>query len=197
MNNRGGFGGGLASFLGGIFNDYEAPFREGGEAARPWWDKSANEWDPYSQFGQRGIGKYEDWLNGMQNPGDFINKAMGQYQESPWARFSKDQAMRAGMNAASAGGTLGSTPFANEMAQQAAGISSQDMQQWLDRVLGVNTQYGQGWQNAINGGMNAAGGRSNIFQNRANMEGGIAGGEAAARNQRWNDIFGGAGQMFF
>jgi len=189
------FGAGLGSFLGGLFNDYEAPYDEAGEAARPWYDRAAGEFEPYSQFGQRGMGKFEDWMNGMKDPSGFINNLMNNYQESPWSRFSKDQAMRGGMNAASAAGTIGSTPFSNEMAQQSAGISSQDMQNWLSQVLGINSQYGQGWQNAINTGANAAGGRANIFNNRGEMEAGIAGNKAAGRNQRWNDIFGGIGNM--
>lgn len=189
------FGAGLGSLLGGLFNDYEAPFEEAGKAARPWFDRAANEFEPYSQFGQRGMGRFEDWLSGMKDPTSFINNLMGKYQESPWSRFSKDQAMRASTNAASASGTIGSTPFANEVAQNAAGISSQDMQNWLAQVLGINSQYGQGWQNAINTGTNANAGRANIFSNRGNMEGYLAGGKAGARNNRWNDIFGGLGNI--
>jgi len=188
--------GGLGSVLGGIFNDPRHAYAEGQRAYDPWMDRAAGAYNPFYQGGIEGMGKYKDWLNGMSNPQDFINNIMGGYQESPWARYQQQQAERAGTNAASASGLIGSTPWAQQMQQNAAGISSQDMQQWLANVLGINTQYGQGQQNLMNQGFNAAQGMGNIFGQRARDAAQMAYGKERAGDERSGNIIGGLLQMF-
>jgi hypothetical protein len=190
------FGGGLSSFLGGIFNDPRKAYAEGQRAYDPWSDKAAGVFNPFYQEGQKGIGKYEDWLGRMENPQDFINNLMGGYKESPYAKYLQDYATRAGTNAASASGLIGSTPFMQAAQENAAGIASKDMQDWLGRVLGINSEYGRGWGNIMNQGFNAAQGMSNVFGNRARDEAEMAYGKEAASQSRGNNIISGLLQMF-
>ena len=88
---------------------------------------------------------------------------MGQYQQSPWARYQQQQAMRMANNMGSATGLTGSTPLQLQAQQNAANISSQDMNNWLQNVLGINTQYGQGQQNLMAGGQGAANALTSLY----------------------------------
>lgn len=190
------FGGGLASFLGNMFNDPRKPYAEAQRSYGPWADKAAGVYNPFYQEGQKGMGKFEDWLNGMKDPSGFINNLMGGYKESPYAKYMQDYATRAGTNAASASGLSGSTPFMQASQENAAGIASKDMQDWLGRVLGINTQLGQGWGDIMHQGFNAAQGMGNIFGNRARDEAELGYGKEAAGQSRGNGIIGGLLHMF-
>jgi len=183
--NAGQFGQGLAGLFGGLFGDSAGPYHEYSD----WLQKAQNAQNPFYNAGVGALGNYQDWLKGMQNPTDFINNMMKNYTQSPFAKYQQDQSIRAGQNAASASGLTGSTPFAQQLQQNAQNISSQDMNTWLQNVLGVNRQYGQGEQNLITGGQGAANQLANIFGQR----GEAAYGARAGENQDfWNILGGGA-----
>jgi len=198
-------GGGIMQFLGGLFGHSDDPYKEAQKAYQQYFNQATNAQQPYTEAGQNALGKYQNWLQGQQNPSDFINNLMNQYQESPWAKYSQQQSIRAGQNAASAGGLsngmggagLGSTPFAQQLQQNAQGISSQDMQNWLGNVLGINTNYGQGLQNLIGGGQNAANSLSNLYNTGGENMAGFAYGKQAGQNQDFSNILGGLGHLFF
>ena len=119
---------------------------------------------------------------------------MGQYQESPYAQYLQKQSMRAGTNAASASGLTGSTPFAQQLQQNAGNIANQDQNQWLQNVLGINTQYGQGQNNLINSGQNSANTLSSLYNQMGQNMGEAAYGKQAGKQQDfWNTIAGGLG----
>src|SRR5665213_800508 len=127
----GGSGGGfnpemmssLMQMFGGMFGDSGKPYQDAMDQYKEWGDKAQNAQNPFLQAGQGAIGDYQKWLQGQQDPSGFINKMMGQYQESPWAKYQQQQSMRAGTNAASANGLAGSTPFAQQMQQNSQNIS--------------------------------------------------------------------------
>jgi hypothetical protein len=186
------FGGGLGGLLGGLFGDSGAPYDAAMDQYQKYAKKAESYQNPFFNAGVGAIPDYQKWLQGMSNPSGFINGLMGQYQESPWAKYQQQQSMRAGTNAASASGLTGSTPFAQQMQQNAANISSQDMNQWLQNVLGINTQYGQGQQNLMTGGQNAANALTNMYGNLGQQMGEAAYGKKAGENQDfWNTIGGG------
>lgn len=195
-NAQGNFGQGLSSLFSGIFTDPRRAFGEAQRAYDPWMDRASGALNPFVQEGQKGMGKYEDWLGGMSDAPGFINKMMGGYQESPWAKYMQDYAQRAGTNAASASGMVGSTPFMQASQQNAAGIASQDMDKWLQHALGINTQYGKGWGDIMGQGAQAAGQQANIFGQRAGDEAQMAYGKEAAGQSRTGNIIGGLLKMF-
>jgi hypothetical protein len=183
--NAGQFGQGLAGLFGGLFGDSAGPYHEYSD----WLQKAQNAQNPFYNAGVGALGNYQDWLKGMKNPTDFINNMMKNYQQSPFAKYQQDQSIRAGQNAASASGLTGSTPFAQQLQQNAQNISSQDMNTWLQNVLGVNRQYGQGEQNLITGGQGAANQLSNIFGQQGEA---AYNARAAGNNDFWNALGGGA-----
>jgi hypothetical protein len=150
---------------------------------------------PYATAGQGAIGDYQKWLQGQKDPTAFINNAMNGYQESPWAKYQQQQAMNAGTNFGSANGLSGSTPLMQQMQQNAGGIASEDQNKWLQNVLGINAQYGQGQGNLMQGGQNAANQLTNMYSNMGNKMGEQQYNKYASKgNDFWNSL-GGIGSM--
>jgi hypothetical protein len=184
--NSGMFSSGLGGLFGGLFGNSGKPY----DAYQQWAEKAAQQQQPYTQAGAQGLNNYQEWLNSQKNPTEFINGLMGDYNESPYAQYQQKQSLRAGQNAASASGLSGSTPLMQQLQQNAGNISSQDQNQWLQNVLGINTQYGQGQQNLINGGQNAANSLGNIYNNQGEA---AYGGQAGKQQDFWNTVGGGLG----
>jgi hypothetical protein len=132
----------------------------------------------------------------MSNPSGFINKLMGGYQESPFAKFQQQQGIRAAQNMGSASGLTGSTPLTQFAQQNAQNISSQDMNQWLQNVLGVNAQYGAGLGNLMSGGQGAANNISSLLSQLGVLMGQGAYGQRAGENQDRSNMIGGLLKLF-
>lgn len=184
------FASGLTGILGGLFGNSGAPYNKAMDQYRQWATVAQNTQNPFYNAGTGAIPNYQNWSQSMQDPSSFINNLMGQYQESPHSRYLQQESMRAGQNAASAGGLMGSTPLMNQLQQNSANISSQDMNNWLQTVLGINNQYGQTQQNLMAMGANSANALTNLFGDMGKQMGeGAYGSEAGNQQDRWN--FGG------
>jgi hypothetical protein len=209
MNNwqnpdNGGFGGnnfgsglmsGLGQLFGGMFGNSGKPYDDAEKAYREWAAKAAGAQQPYQNAGVGALGDYQDWLKGQKDPAKFINDQMGKYNESEYAHNLKQQSMNAGQNAASASGLMGSTPMMQQLQQNAGAITSADQDKWLQNVLGINTQYGQGQNNLVNTGQNSANSLSNIYGHMGDQMGQTAYGKQAGKNQDWSNMFGGIGSL--
>ena len=186
---------GLASGLGGLFGLGTDPYENAMKQYEKWGQKAANVQNPYLEAGQGGLFNYQDWLQGMQDPAAFMNNLQGQYQESPYSQYLQRQATLGGQNAASASGLMGSTPMMQQAQSNAANIASGDLNSWLQNVLGINAQYGQGQQNLMQGGQNAANALTNLYGNMGNNMAGAAYGSGALNNQNWANAIGGAANL--
>ncbi len=186
---------GLGGLFGGMFGNTSAPYDREQEEYQKWANKGQQVQQPYSDAGKTALGDYQNWLNGQKDPSGFINQMMGQYKESPYAQNLQRQAMLAGQNAGSANGTLGSTPLMQQMQQNAGNIASADQQNWLSNVLGVNTQYGQGQHNLVQGGQNSANKLTDMYNDMGGRMGQSSyNREASKNNNFWNSL-GGIGSM--
>ena len=187
-------GSGLGGMFGGMFGNSGKPYDKAMDEYKKWADKAAGAQQPYAQAGQGAIKDYQEWLQGQKDPSKFINNLQGQYQASPYSQYLQNQSILGAQNAGSASGMTGSTPMMQQMQQNAAGIASGDMNQWLQNVLGINSQYGQGQNNLMTGGQNAANQLSSIYSNMGNNAAQMAYGSQAGKNQDfWNTIGGAAG----
>jgi hypothetical protein len=119
----------------GLFGNSGDPSRNAGREYFNYYNQSKN-----------ALGDYKNDLNTMKDPSGFINKLMGGYQESPWARNLEQRTNNAATNMASANGLSGSTPLMMQMQQNSHNIASQDQDKWLQHVLGINTDYMNGSQ---------------------------------------------------
>lgn len=188
----------LASMFGGIFGNMFGgnagdPYRDAGREYENWYNKGKQFQNPFYEAGVGAIPQFQEWLGGMKNPSDFINNLMGNYQESPWAHYQQEQAVRGAQNMGSASGLSGSTPLAQFAAQNARDISSQDMNQWLQHVLGINTQYGAGLGGQMGMGQNAGNVLSQMSSDYgkqiAENEYNKRASEQNQRNSLWGGIF--------
>lgn len=190
------FGSGLGGFFGGLFGDSGKPYNKAMEEYQKYMQQAQQTQQPYLNAGQGAIGDYQSWLQGQKDPSKFINDQMKNYQESPYTNYLQQQAQNAGNNAASASGLMGSTPFMQQQQQNAGNIAQQGMNDWLQNVLGINTQYGQGQQNLMTGGQNAANSLTNMYNQMGNNMGQSAYGQQAGKQQDfWNMIGGGLGML--
>lgn len=203
MGNQ--FQGGLGNLLSGLFIDQSRPYQNAQNTYQSLFPQimgylnqgqnylSGNfgqGLQPYAQAGTNALPQYQNWLNTMQDPTAFINNTMGKYQESPWAKYQQQQAMHAAQNMGSASGLTGSTPLMQQAQQNASNISSQDMNQWLGNILGVNNQYGSGLQNMISGGQNAQNAMSNMQLQQALAQAGLSQSQANMFNQYGQNMSG-------
>jgi hypothetical protein len=186
-----GFGG----LFGGLFGDSGAPYQDYADQYKRYLNKATGVQNPFYNAGVGALGGYQDWLSGMKDPTAFINRLMGSYQESPFARNQQTQALRAAQNMGSASGLTGSTPLQLQAQQNASNISAQDMNSWLQNVLGINTMYGSGLGNLIGRGQGSADVMSNLFGRGGEALGEAAYGRRAGQNQDFWNMIGGAGSL--
>lgn len=104
---------------------------QGGEAA----------FGPYQQAGAGGLDAFRQALAQGQDPSAFINQLMGQYQQSPGYEQQLQAGEQAANRASAASGMLGSGAEQQAAAGRAQGLRSQDVQNYLNNVLGLRQQY--------------------------------------------------------
>lgn len=192
--DSGMFGSGLGGFLGGIFGDSGKPYDKAMEEYKKYMDMIQGVQKPYSDAGTKGLGNYQEWLNNQKDPSAFINNLQSNYQESPYAHQLQQQAMNAGNNSASASGMMGSSALMQQQQQNAGAIASGDMNSWLQNVLGINTQYGQGQNDLAHMGQSSANALTNMYNNMGGKMGEQSyNKEQSRQNNLWNTIGSGIG----
>lgn len=189
-------GASLPGFMQYFFGQSDRPYKKAEEAYGPHYKRGREAQNPFYAAGTGAIPQYQDWLSNMKDPASFINKLMGQYQSSPWEQIMQQQARRAGVNAASASGLIGSTPYLQQAQQNASQISQMDMQNWLKNVLGINTEYGHGQENLMTGGQHAADMLTNLENEAGQYYGGTAYGQEAGRQYDRSGLFSGITKLF-
>ncbi len=189
MNSR--MSSSLAQLFGGMFGNSGSPYKNASNQYMNYANQGTAVQNPFLQAGTSAIPDYQTWLQSMQDPTAFINNTMGQYQESPWAQYEQKQSINAANNMGSASGLTGSTPMQLQAQQNASNISSQDMNQWLQNVLGINTQYGAGQQNLMNMGQQSANSLTNMYGQMGQNMGQMAYGQKAGQNQDFMNMLGG------
>jgi len=120
----------------GVGEQYLKPFIGRGEAAQ----------DQASQA-------YQQML---QNPTTFVDQIMSSYKPSQGYQFREKSALDAARNAAAAGGFSGTGYDQREQAGLVSGLLGQDMQQYLQNILGVQGTGLSGQQHVANQGFNAS-----------------------------------------
>jgi hypothetical protein len=191
FGNNARSGAGLSSFFSGMFGDSGKPFQMGMDQLQKYFPQAQSYQNPFFNAGQNAVPQYQDFLSKMKDPSAFLNNMMGQYQESPWAKFQQQQMMRSAQNMGSANGLTGSTPLMQFAQQNARDISSQDQGNWLQNALGINTAYGAGLGDMMTRGQGA----SNVLSQLTNEFGqNMAQGEygrGAGRQQDFGNMTGG------
>lgn len=185
------FGGAAGSIFSGIFGSGEDAYQDAMDQYTKYMNQAQQTQNPFYNAGKGAIGDYQNWLNTMKDPSSFINNLMGGYQQSPWAKFLTQQGTRSAQNSAAASGLTGSSVLGRDLADYSEKISSQDMGNWLNSVLGVNQQYGAGEGNLMNMGANSANALTKLLSNYGSNMGSLAYGKDMAEGQDMGNLVGG------
>jgi hypothetical protein len=190
--------GGGASGLGGIFGGLfgKDPYKNASKEYERGANQAAGYQNPFFQAGTGALGDFQNYLKGMKDPSEFLNNLMKNYQESDYTKNLKNSAERSGVNAASASGLIGSTPFLKQQQKNAGEIESAGMNDWLSNALGINKQYGSGLEHLTGMGQNAGNRLSDIFSNLGNEKAGTSYGSDMAKNKQMQDFFSGLMSLF-
>jgi len=206
MGGMGGGGGGrgpfnyqpgsYANIFYGLFGDAGKPYKDAQKQFDKYFPQAQQYQQPFYDAGKNAIPGMQNWLKSMQDPSQFINNQMSNYQESPYAHYQQQQGLRAAQNMGSASGMTGSTPLMQFAQQNAQDISGKDMNNWLQNVLGINSQYGQGMQNMMNMGQHSADSLTQLMSDYMNAQAQMAYGKGAAQQGQFGGLLGGITGLF-
>lgn len=161
--------------------DYEESLRQGLNELKKYGLEGANFLNPYATAGEGQIGALQRAIASMINPGQYYNQIMSNYQESPAAKMQQEVGTNNALNAASASGMLGSSDLLNDINQQSQNISNQDMQQYFNNMMGINTQGLNMAQHMYDAGYGADAQKASIYNNLARAIAQMYGGIGKAR----------------
>lgn len=156
-------------------------------------DTARQQYEPYQQQGQEAYGQMSPALGQMSSdPSGYINKMMGGYQQSPQFKNSLQEALRAAQNTAAAGGMVGSGQDQLGESRLADYMSQNDMQNYLNNVMGAQKTGLQGEQNVYGQGYDATKQLTDSLMNMFGSQSTLA--YKGAENQ--NQMFGDMAKMF-
>jgi len=115
-------------------------------------------YQPYLGAGQYAIPKYEEALGAYSDPNALYQQMMSQYRESPELQAQIQAGEQAAGRASAASGMLGSGAEMQHAAERAQSLRGQDVQNYLNRMLGMRGQYLSGLGGLAGMGEQAAGG---------------------------------------
>ncbi|HXK00701.1 MAG TPA: hypothetical protein VNF93_02305 [Buchnera sp. (in: enterobacteria)] len=187
---------GAAGLLGGLFGgDPSKPYKDASKQLTQYTNQAATYQNPFYNAGTAAIPQYQKYLSKMSDPTKFINDIMGGYSQSPYSEYEQEQAIRAANNMASSSGLTGSTPLMLQEQENAENISNKDMETWLNHVLGINTQYGQGLEHEVGMGEKSANSLSRMYEMLGQEMAKAKYGEEAAKNSANSSMFGDLGSL--
>jgi len=132
-------------------------------------------YDPYINSGLDASGRtksaYESLIN---DPTGLINKFMEQYKESQGYNFAKDRLMKEMGNTAAMGGIAGTPLDQMNQAEGVQGLLSKDMQQFLEKALGLYNLGLTGEEGIASRGFDASGKLTDALGGALNQQGGLA-----------------------
>ena len=183
----------IGDFLARLFGgDPSKPYQDAQNTYNQYAQKVFGYLDPYNQAGQKGLGNWQAMLQKMSDPQAFVNNILSGYKMSPAAQMQLQQGQNAISNAASASGMLGSSAFGGNMAQYAEGLTANDMQNYLNNILGVNRDVLGGYRDISGMGLQAGGQEANYANQQAAANANLAydQSQAGLANQQgmWGDV---------
>lgn len=152
--------------------------------------------DPYINRGHAAQDRASGQYNRMsENPMDFLNQITEGYSPSEGYRFREKHALNAARNSAAAGGISGTYNDQLGQADLVNGLLGQDMQQWLQNVLGVQGMGLQGLENEAGRGFGASQSLADLLGNIAGSQAGLSYNRDQASSNSLGNIIGGIGGL--
>jgi hypothetical protein len=184
----------------GIFDFLSGGGKNPADAASPYLNQIPGmEQQYYSPFITRGDIAYQGLrpvLDPMSvDPAGFLEKLMGKYEPSKNFQLKNEQMLKAAGNTAAAGGMRGSINDINNEAHITDSLLGDDMQQWLQNVLGIQQTGLAGQQHLYDTGFNATQGLTGDLSNVLGTQAQLAFQGQREQNQRSNDMMSGIGKL--
>jgi hypothetical protein len=149
-------------------------------------------YEPYIQRGNEASKTLTPQFNQMSSdPAGFLEKLMGKYEPSRNYQLQNDEMRKSAGNTAAAGGMRGSLNDISNEARISDTLMGNDMQQWLQNVLGIQTGGMAGLTHESDTGFNATKGLTGDLSNVLGTQAGLAFQGQANQNQSKSDMFSG------
>lgn len=166
------------------------------DAAKPYFDQIApmekENYNPYIQKGNQAYDATNPVLSQMSSdPAAFLEKLMRQYSSSRSYGLRNQEALTSAGNTAAAGGMRGSINDINNEAHISDSLLGDDMQQWLQNVLGIEGTGLSGEQHLFDTGYDATKSLTSDLSNVLGTQGQLAFQGQANKNQNSSDFMSG------
>jgi hypothetical protein len=149
-------------------------------------------YEPYINKGNEAYNTFNPEINQMtSDPAAFLEKIMKGYEPSRGYQLQRDEQLKAAGNSAAAGGMRGSSNDISNEARIADTLQGEDMQKWLQNVLGIQKQGQTGEENLYNTGYNASNALSSDLSNVLGTQAGLAFQGQANQNKSSSDLLSG------
>lgn len=163
------------------------------KAAAPYFRRAENTMRQYADpYIQRGNEQYEGLSNVYsqmgQDPAAFLESIMSSYQPSSGYQLALDEATQAASAAAAAGGYRGTPEDTMRQGALAQRLMGDDMQQYIQNVLGIQGRGLGGQQGFYNQGFQASTGLGSDLANLYSSQGSLAFQDQRQKNQRQNEL---------
>lgn len=133
------------------------------------------QYQPYINQGYESQGRANHQYNRMSgDPMSFLNEIINGYKPSEGYRFKEKKALEAARNSAAQGGFTGTPQDQAQQSELATGLADQDVQQWLQNVLGVQGAGLSGQQHVADTGYHASQSLSDLLGNAYGAKAGLA-----------------------
>lgn len=153
--------------------------------------------DPYIQRGEAAYKQFSPILGQMaQDPSGYMSHLMQGYIQSPEYQQQLHEALRSAGNTAAAGGMRGSIQDIDQAANITQSLQGQDMQRWLQNVMGTQMTGLSGLGHLYDQGYGASGSLASDLANVLGQQGQYAFQGAREMNQRRADESAGAQGLF-
>ena len=190
------------SWFSNLFAGNKNPANE----ANKYLDQIPGQTQPYYQpYMDAGKGALEDLQNRykqmLDNPGELFNKLGEGYKQSPGYEATLREALSGANNASALGGGGGLGSYGHQqLAAGAAGdVANKDFQQYINHILGLNSEGLKGEEGINQQGYSANTDYAQMLSQLYNAKGTNAAnaaiGENQARGQNWSNLFSLAGGL--
>jgi hypothetical protein len=149
-------------------------------------------YEPYINKGNEAYNTFNPEINQMtSDPAAFLEKIMKGYEPSRGYQLQRDEALKAAGNSAAAGGMRGSSNDISNEARISDALQGEDMQKWIQNVLGIQKQGQTSEENLYNTGYNASNALSGDLSNVLGTQASLAFQGQANQNQSKGDLLSG------
>lgn len=177
-------------------SDFFSGGKNPADAAMPYLDKipgmEHQAYDPYIGYGKDAASILNPEYAAMgKDPVAFLENIMKGYQPSKSYQLREEETSRAAGNTAAAGGMRGSLSDIKNQARIADSLLGEDMQQWLQNVMGIQKEGTSGLSHLFDTGFDATKGLTGDLANVLGTQASLAFQGQANQNQSRNDLISG------